>query len=191
MSRVRRLLTLTALVASIFFPACDSGADSDTPDGPIEQPEAKTFTNDEFGFTFRYPDYLELGAATSIDKSTPGEPVARQILFIDEDNGIIVSRYDLDFAVTDENLDDVRDEFDGIVAELTGLDVTGRRTTVGGFAAFRYDNLDLAVPPDGVSDLAFLFDGRTEYQLNCQSTPANRARVDDVCAMVFDTLEPA
>jgi hypothetical protein len=33
-----------------------------------------------------------------------------------------------------------------------------------------------------------LFDGSTEYLLNCQSTPPKRSKVEDACRKALDTL---
>ena len=81
--------------------------------------------------------------------------------------------------------------FNGVVSQLVGADVSGRRDDVGDFIVFRYDDLAVTPPVDGESDLTFVFDGHVQYQLNCQSTPTHRSRMDEACALARDTLEPA
>ena len=75
-----------------------------------------------------------------------------------------------------------------MVSELVDADVTGERTKVGGLIAFRYDDLAVTPPVDGESDLIFVFDGDVQYQLNCQSTPTHRDRMDEACDLAVDTL---
>ena len=64
-----------------------------------------------------------------------------------------------------------------------------KRTKVGGLIAFQYDDLAVTPPVDGESDLTFVFDGDVQYQLNCQSTPTHRDRMDEACDLAVDTLE--
>jgi hypothetical protein len=150
-----------------------------------------TFRSDDFPFTFQYPDEFVPREVTGVQQSA-GNPgtAAREAIALDEDNGIILSRYALQVAVSDENVAAVHQELDGVVGQLVGTQVTGRRTTIDRFIAFEYLDLAVEPPPAGSSDIIFLFDGLTQYQMNCQSTPQRRAQVDDACRLAIDTLQP-
>ena len=174
--RVFRLAFVAALVTALA--ACGGGDDS----GP------KTFRNDDFGFTFRYPGDFEQGTVKSRAETPGGEPVAETALALDEDNALLIAKYALDVAVTGANIEDVVPEVDGLVRQLTGQPASGRTGEVGGLPAIRYDDVSLKQPPNGRSRLVFLFDQRTEYLINCQSTPAEREEVDRGCDQVLSTL---
>ena len=150
-----------------------------------------TFEDERFGITFDYPDDFRLGEVTDVVRTAGGSSTDSRGLGIDDDNAIFLSRYELSTVVSEDNLDDVQTELDGVVRELVGADVTGRRAKVGGLIAFRYDNLDVTPPVDGQSDLLFVFDGDVQYQLNCQSTPKHRSRMDEACDLARETLSAA
>ena len=185
MTRARRVFVLTAL--ALTMAACVDGAGGD---GGFEGATV-TFEDDRFGITFEYPDDFRLGDVTDIVRTSGGSATANQGIGIDDDNAIFLSRYDLAAEVTDDNVDDAQAELDGVVSDLVDADVTGERTEVGGLIAFQYDDLAVTPPVDGESDLTFVFDGDVQYQLNCQSTPTHRDRMDEACDLAVDTLEAA
>ena len=65
--------------------------------------------------TFRYPGTLQEGTVTKVDVSSSSGPSARAALRLDESNGIILSKYDLNVSVTDHNLDQVVPEVDQLI----------------------------------------------------------------------------
>ncbi len=156
--------------------------------GGGDEDATATFRDDRFDVTFEYPADFELGRETTVQRTAGSESTARRGVGLDEDNAIFLSRYDLAAEVGEENADEVQAELDGVVSELVDAEVTGRRADVGGFIAFRYDDLAVEPPADGVSDLVFLFEGRTQYQVNCQSTPLHRSRIEAACELAVDTL---
>ncbi|MEA2826348.1 MAG: hypothetical protein QOG43_787 [Actinomycetota bacterium] len=182
MLAVRRLLVAVAVVAMV---GCGGGGGSGSDQATI------TFEDERFGITFDYPDDFRLGEVTDVVRTAGGSSTATQGVGIDDDNAIFLSRYELSTEVGKDNLDEVQTELDGVVRELVGKDVSGRRTKVGGLIAFTYDGLDVTPPTAGRSDLLFVFDGDVQYQLNCQSTPTHRSRMDDACNLARDTLSVA
>ncbi len=184
MTGVRRLLVVA--VSVLLMVGCGGGDDDEAAEA-----DTTTFDDDRFGITFEYPADFRLGDVTEVDRSAGGESTADQGVGIDDDNAIFISRYELAAPVTEDNLDDVQVELDGVVTELVDTEVTGERTTVGGFFAFQYVDVPVEPPAEGESDLTFVFDGDIQYQINCQSTPNHRSRMDDACQQALATLAPA
>lgn len=81
-------------------------------------------------------------------------------------------------------------EIDRLVDQFGGTPGSGRLLELGGFPGIRYDEVEVEEPPDGESRLVFLFDGATEYLINCQSTPEERASVEEACDRALSTLKP-
>ncbi len=165
--------------------SCQSSGDGDA---DVEVKE-KVFADDGFGITFRYPGVLEPGTLTEMDVSGGGEPTARAVLRLDEDNGILLSRYDLDVSVTKDNLQEVRPELDQLMSQLSPEPGVAKVVELGTLPGVQYDNVKLENPANGKSQLVFLFDQRTEYLLNCQSTPPERAAIDGACERALATLQ--
>ena len=61
--------------------------------------------------------------------------------------------------------------------------------TVGGLPGVAYDATSISEPPGGQSRLVYLFEGTTEYFINCQSTPENRGAAVEACDGVLATLK--
>jgi hypothetical protein len=75
-----------------------------------------------------------------------------------------------------------------VLSRLAGTEVSGERIDVGGAIAFRYEIDRLQEPEDGRSTIVAVFDGDTEYFINCQSVPDGREELDEACAEAIDTL---
>ena len=176
---VRGLVLAAALLAALA--GCGVGAG----DGSSGEGSG----NDDFGITFRYPSDFEPGTVTSTAESGGGEPVAETALALDEDNALFLAKYGpLKAVVTEQNVDGVLPEVDGLVRQLTGQPAKGRVVELGGLPAVRYDDVGLKEPANGKSRLVFVFDRDIEYLINCQSTPPQRERVDQACDQALSTL---
>jgi hypothetical protein len=92
--------------------------------------------------------------------------------------------------VTDENVDAVKWEVDGVIKSLAGRAVAGRRVEYGGLPGYEY-RVPLTSPSGGVSRLFVLFDRQVEYFFNCQSTPETRVELDGACDQALKTLHKA
>jgi hypothetical protein len=182
---------LLAVVLALVPTACagdDDGASGNRGGGGAETSIAeRTFGDPRFGLTFTYPALLRESEATR--GAVGDEPLARAVLGLDQDNGILVSKYELNVAVTHENMPDVLAELNELVTKLSGMAVAGTAFDVAGFPAVRYEEFRLAEPVNGRSRLVFLFDGTTQYQLNCQWTPAKRVTLNQACDKMLSTLQ--
>jgi hypothetical protein len=169
------MFALLALAAA----ACGSGGDS--------ADETNTFDEKPFGITFEYPGNFEVTEDVSFaSQSGPGAKEDRAVA-LDGDNMIIVSKFALNIAVTQANIGEVKPELDRVFGQIAGGDVSGRQIRVGGLPGFEY-TFRTSNPKDGESRISILFDRKTEYELNCQSTPKKRGEVERACTRALDTL---
>ena len=74
-------------------------------------------------------------------------------------------------------------------AAQRAIGLKGEVTSVGGLPALEYEAFDLRRPAKAQSRLLVLFDGVTEYLVNCQSMPDQRKQVEAACDLVKGSLE--
>lgn len=90
--------------------------------------------------------------------------------------------------VTASDLDVLLPQFDEAVGNLSAHPVKGTITEIGGLPSIRYDDVEVEGSVPLQSRLAFIFDERDQYLLNCQSTPARRQELNAACDRVLETL---
>ena len=59
---------------------------------------------------------------------------------------------------------------------------------MAGLPALTYAEVPVASVEGGQSRLVVVFDGRTEYLINCQSTPEKRSEINEACDLAVETL---
>jgi hypothetical protein len=151
--------------------------------------EPKTFDEEGFGITFEYPGDFE--RTTDIDAGrSEGNAQKSVALAMSEDNAIFVQRYGLKDEVGPGDASLVKAELDKVLGKLAGAQVSGKRIDVGGPVAFQYEIDKLQEPENGRSTIVAVFEGDTEYFINCQSVPDGRDDLEDACKLAIDTLEP-
>ena len=155
--------------------------------GGGEGDDTQTFEEEGFPFTFEYPGSFEESSDVSYSSTAGGAADDARALGLDDRNAIVVSRYELNVAVTEENVDQVKPEMDDLISGLAGRELSGKQVEIGEFPGYEYE-FDLEDPPEGRSRLVVLFDGKTEYTLNCQSTPERRDELEAACRQAVDTL---
>ena len=173
---VRALLVISVALASVALAAC--GED-----------EPNRFDEQGFAITFEYPAGFEETDDVTLSEQRGSQAQKSRALGLDEDNGIIVQRYRLQRSIDSESLDLAKAEFDRLVSGLASEAPEGEKTEVGGLPALRYSGVPVSSPADAESRLIVLFDGRTEYLINCQSTPEKRQEIEEACDLAADTLE--
>jgi hypothetical protein len=139
------------------------------------------------GLTFAYPSEFKPITSISFGRSAGAEAAARAGVALDRDNAIIVSRYDLRATITRENLAKYKTEVDKVIRQLAEKPVSGRQIEYGGLPGYEYA-IALTKPVGAESRMAVLFDGATEYLVNCQSTPSKRSSLEAGCRKALDTL---
>lgn len=150
---------------------------------------SRTFAEKGFEVTFRYPASFQLAKSVTLDKKTGASAAARRALALDAVNAIIVTRFNLRVAITRANVKHYRHEVDGVFGKLAGKPVRGRLVVFGGLPGYEY-RIGLTNPAQGRSRLDVLFLRKSEYLLNCQSTPKRRADIERGCAQMLATLRP-
>ncbi len=113
--------------------------------------------------------------------------MARAAVGLDNDNAVLLLRYDLSEVVDRAQLPDHVPEVDGIVSQFAGRPTSGTVTDIGGIPAIRYEEIAL-VDDSRTSRIVFLFEGNTEYEINCQSNAEGRERINQGCDQVLSTL---
>jgi hypothetical protein len=151
--------------------------------------EPKTFDEDGFAITFEYPGNFERTTDVRTNRGA-GDAEESVALAMSEDNAIFVQRYGLNRTVTPQLAAAVKTELDRVLSRLADTEVSGRRIDVPGApVAFRYEIDRLPEPEDGRSTIVAVFEGDTEYFINCQSVPDGREELNEACDMAMDTLE--
>ena len=149
----------------------------------------KTFDDPSFGLTFDYPDEFEVSDDVSASIQVGGASDGKSKgVRLDEKNGIVIQSYELNAEVTEANLGQFKPQLDALVTQGIGKAISGRRTTAAGLRGYEYQ-FDLPRPAGARSRLAILFDGRTQYTVNCQYTKSKRRKVVDACGKALETLE--
>jgi hypothetical protein len=151
--------------------------------------DPKMFDEEGFAITFEYPGDFERTTDVKAASGT-GNAERSVALALSEDNAIFVQRYGLNRAVTADDADAVQEELDKVLSRLAGTEVSGKPIDAGGPLAFRYEIDELQEPEDGRSTIVAVFDGDTEYFINCQSVPDGREELDEACGRAIETLRP-
>jgi hypothetical protein len=172
----RRLLPFLLVLTTLGAAAC--GAEEDS-----------LFDAKGFGITFEYPEGFEESDDVSIAQQRGSQADDSRAVGLDEDNGIIVQRYSLQQSINEDNLELAKAEFDALVAGLSPDAAKGVATEVAGLPALRYNRVPVDSVERGESRLIVVFDGATEYLINCQSTPDKRGEINAACDQAVDTLE--
>jgi len=176
----RRVTSASAVLAIVALTGCGSSGDDDV----------ETFRDPAVPVTFQYPSTYQTSTDPTVGSSAGANAAFRRALVLDNDNLILVETFSLRIAITQSNLEQAKPELDAVVDQIAPGPVSGKRVEFGGLPGFEY-KIDLTKPSSGQSRLVFLFDGKTEVELNCQSTPEKRSDVDEACDQVLSTLQKA
>jgi len=175
------------LSAALLGLAGCGGSDEKKDDGG-EDGGQKTFESPGFEVTFKYPDTLTPNGNVNFDREAGGDATTTKALGLDKFNLISIQRYGLKKAVTKENIDATKPEIDRLFSRLGGRKANGKKIEVGGLPGFEF-TIDLKTPTENRTRASVLFDGNTEYLVNCQSTAAKRAELQKACNTVLESFE--
>jgi hypothetical protein len=141
-----------------------------------------------FNITWKIPGGFHIAHEISIAKSAGANAVDQAAIQLDENNLVIVQRYNLNVDITSANLPKYKGQVDQVIGSLAGHKVSGHQVEYGGLPGYEYV-ISVARPPQGQSRLAVLFDKNVEYLVNCQSTPDKRDKVEKGCRTVLDSIK--
>ena len=181
------LLAAAALVAG-----CGGDDEESAPAEPAEVEAGaetnETFSEEGFDITFEYPEDFEVLEDVQFSESA-GVPAANTTgVGLDGTNLLAVQRFDLNTEVTDQNFDAVKKEADQVFSQAAGEEVTGEETEVAGLPALEY-NVTIDETEDIETRAVAIFDGNTEYLLNCQSAAEQREAILAACDLALETYE--
>jgi PsbP len=150
------------------------------------------------GYSFVHPEeWIEVEQGESSVEA--GEQISPSVYFAPRGGSVSdilsVDVYRTRVAVTEENIAELTDQFaaeiDALVRQAQGRITRGpARVTIDGLPGLRFEAS--ALDPEGVriqSLLAFVFDGRTEYALNCQFTPEAAEEMKRGCDQAVESFE--
>ena len=142
-----------------------------------------TFEEPDFNISFEYPSGLERQDVPD------GNADAKVSLVVDQKNGIAVSKYEQENAVTESNIGLTKTVLDGVVGQLAaGTPPEGKRVTVAGLPGYEYDFAIKNIP--GTRSRSIFCSGRDEYQINCQFQPDQRDKVNEACDQALERSRP-
>ena len=189
---------LVLFVLAVALVGC-GGGDEESPTTGAETTESPTttgatgdneiFDEADFDVTFEYPSDFDPLDDISFNRSAGSSAVATAGVGLDSTNLLALQRFDLNIEVTEDNIDEVQPEADMLFSQLAGEEVEGKDVEVGGLPALEYE-ITLTEPADAQTRATAIFDGSTQYLLNCQSTAAEEDAVTAACDTALETFEP-
>jgi PsbP-like protein len=146
------------------------------------------------GISFDYPDDWNEAEETSTAVSS-GNQRWSESFGIDENNFVTLTEYEVNIDVSDENIADLEGEIgqtiEGLTQQAGGTVEEGpSEVTMGGLPGFRFKLSGVEAEGGTVdSSIVLVFDGTTEYFLNCQFTAEHRDEIDEGCTQIIDSFE--
>jgi hypothetical protein len=185
-----RALPTVLLLLCLAIAGCGGDDGGDGSGGGSGEPAADTasFDADGFEITFDYPEEMQLREEVTVNESAGAEAAETVAVAYDEDDAIVVQRFDLNIEVNEDNLDMAKTELDGVIAQIDPEAGSGERVDVGGFPGFEYD-LALEEPAGARSRYTVIFDGNVEYIINCQATEERREDMAAACETALGSVE--
>jgi hypothetical protein len=152
---------------------------------------ADTKTYRGHGVSFDYPATLR--EANTTVSASQGNSLWDVGLAADKTNLIRLTAYQLTTAITADNVSAVKGETTSVIQSLAqqigGAVQSGPEdVTVGGKPGLQYRITGTANGTAITSTLVLVFDGTTEYFLNCQSTQDKATLIDSACRQVQRTF---
>jgi len=185
--------TLPALLAAAALVAGCGGGDEESSSSEPAAVQAgaetnETFSEEGFDITFEYPEDFEVLQDVQFSRSAGVEAGATTAVGLDGTNLVAIQRFDLNMEVSDQNFATVKSEADQVFSQAAGEQVTGEETEVAGLPALEYE-LTVDEAEDIQTRAVAVFDGNTEYLLNCQSGADQRELILAACDLALETYE--
>jgi hypothetical protein len=185
-----------AAVLTIFLAACSASVtttgSSRTASGPSSSPAG---TIGENGISFHYPTNWQRISGLGQSASTANRPLFEISVGIDDHDVVQLSSYQLQATVTDANIDAALGEFSSlfrrlatqaggtVVTPFTVEHATGLPGITGVITAKNPQGIDVE------SVIHVVFNGTSEYLLNCQYTADTKAEILTGCDQIVSTFQ--
>jgi hypothetical protein len=145
------------------------------------------------GVSFDYPAGWEEGTRGTAAETGDADEVWEVAFVLDSASVVSVTAYRMNMPVTAENLDAAKAEVDESVRELFeqegGTVQAGpEEITVAGMPGLRFRATGTLGGTSFESTLVFIFDGATEYYLNCQATAGWAEEIERGCEQIVRTF---
>lgn len=150
---------------------------------------AETFDKSGFDVTFEYPSEMDESDKVSIAQSAGNAARATEGVQYTKQDVIAIQRYDLNREIDEDNIDLAKAELDRLVTQLSSGAEPGDTGKVGEFDSVEYEDLELRQPEGARTRLIALFDGDTEYLINCQYTPDRKDDIEKACDQILESIE--
>lgn len=177
---VKAILATVVAITALATTGCGGGGE-------------KQFTTPTYPFSFSYPDGWTLTRNAAFNYgSGSGERSVSATLKSPHDQ-VTITQYKLRKTLP-PGVNGNQREVDRIVARLTaqakGTASDSKTVEYGGIPGYEYV-VEYEAPDKTIlrNKLVFLFKGKDEFQVNCQSSPKNREELEKGCAQVLDTLK--
>ena len=183
------------MLALLWLSAAGACGESDGSDGAAGQ-DAKTFEGD--GYSFTYPGtWRDITSDIKIYGGVGPDPQNFDVALSPREEGqdlVAVSVGLVSPSITEDNIGQLKDQIARVI-ESGFRQVEGRlsagptRVTVDGFPGLRFES---TVPYEDVearSQLTLMFDGRTQYAINCQFTPEGAEEVKRGCDQILSSFQ--
>lgn len=151
--------------------------------------DTATFEEDGYPFTFEYPG--DWGDASDISLNNEvGSGNASNLKGVGpaDDNGIFLATYTTSEPITDKNIDQAKAVLDRILGQ-SAPSARGTVGDIGGYPSVSFEAVPVSDPSDAETDIVALFDGTSEYFINCQWTPDHEDEVKAACEQLRSTLK--
>lgn len=183
MQRIVSLLVL--LIVAVLIAGCGGDGDEDAP---------KEFTAAGFPFTFEYPEGWTVTRDAKFNYGSSSSAVrAVTVTYKTPYDQASITQYKLKKTLP-EGVNGYQPEVDRIVARLTkeagGKAGDAEIVEFGGVPGYQYVVEYPAGEDAGTLEnrLTFLFKGNDEFQINCQSSAPNRAKLNAGCDQILNSL---
>jgi hypothetical protein len=181
-----RIASILAVVVVLALAAALSGCGGGD-DEPVE------FATPTYPFSFEYPAGWKLTRNAAFNYGSDAGVRSVSVSLKDPYDQVTITQYKLNKTLP-EGINGNQREVDRIVRRLArqakGTASDSKTVTYGGVPGYQYVVEYPAT--DGQilrNTLTFLFKGKDEFQVNCQSSPKNREALDKGCNQVLTTLK--
>jgi uncharacterized RDD family membrane protein YckC len=145
------------------------------------------------GVSFDYPAEWEEGTRGTAAEVGTAEEIWEVAFGLDSTSYVSVTAYRMNMPVTAENLDATTAQLDEGVRELFEqlggtVEAAPEEITVAGMPGLQFRGTGTLEGTPFESTLVFIFDGTTEYNLNCQATPGWAEDIERGCEQIMRTF---